>query len=200
MDEKAESMVTEPTYSETSARKDDLHYTYSDYIKWEDDKRWELINGVPFLMSAPSRQHQSISRNLVVQLGVMLKGRPCEVFHAPFDVRLDADTSDDTVVQPDIIVICDSDKLDATGCIGAPDFIIEILSPSTKTRDKNEKFDLYRRVGVKEYWIVEPETKKVFTHVFADSDNITRIYNETDSVPVFVLSGYVINLAEVFEQ
>jgi Uma2 family endonuclease len=120
------------------------------------------------------------------------------VYFSPFDVRLNADTLDDTVVQPDILVICDSEKLDPAGCKGAPEFLIEILSPSTSSRDRHLKFSLYRRVGVKEYWIVEPDTQKVSTHILSNGDYITRIYGETDTVPISVLEGCTIDLAEVF--
>ena len=199
-DDMEESVVGESAQSESYARKDDRRYTYSDYLQWDDDQRWELIDGVPFLMSAPSRRHQEISVNLVVTLFNLLKGKTCEVYHAPFDVRLNADTLDNTVVQPDIVVICDNDKLDDAGCKGAPDFVVEILSPSTASHDRFLKFDLYRKAGVKEYWIVEPDTKKVSAHTLSNEEYIIRIYGEADLAPVSVLGNCTINLAEIFPQ
>jgi Uma2 family endonuclease len=120
-------------------------YTYADYAKWDTDKRYELIHGVPYAMAGPSSAHQRLSSRLIGQLYVFLQRRPCEVFSAPFDVRLNADESDDIVVQPDISVICDKSKIDDRGCIGAPDMIIEILSPGTSKRDTITKFNLYRQ-------------------------------------------------------
>ncbi|MDR0310315.1 MAG: Uma2 family endonuclease, partial [Acidobacteriota bacterium] len=109
----------------------DERYTYADYASWDTEERYELIDGVPYLMSpAPLRKHQSILFELSGQFRNFLKGKPCKAFAAPFDVRLNADTYDDTVVQPDLVVICDKLKLDAKGCVGAPDMVIEILSPS----------------------------------------------------------------------
>jgi len=199
-DEIEESAVSESARSESYARKEDQRYTYSDYLQWDDDQRWELIDGVPFLMSAPTRRHQQILGNLFNQLYNFLKGKPCEVYVAPFDVRLNANTLDNTVVQPDILVVCDNEKLDDAGCKGAPDFVIEIISPSTSSHDRFRKFDVYRKAGVKEYWIVEPDIKKVSVHTLSIEEYITRIYNEADVAPVSVLKNCTIDLAEVFPQ
>ena len=199
-DDIEESTVGESSRSESYVRKDDQRYTYSDYLEWDDDQRWELVDGVPFLMSAPSTRHQKISSNLHGQLFILLKGKPCDVYHAPFDVRLNADTLDNTVVQPDILVICDRVKLDKAGCKGAPDFVIEILSPSTSSRDRHLKFDLYRKVGVREYWVIEPDANIVSAHILNNEDYITRIYGETDIAPISVLDNCSIDLAEVFLQ
>jgi len=193
-----ESAVSESAHNRQYARKEDQRYTYSDYLEWDDDQRWELIDGVPFLMSAPSWRHQRISSNLHGELYIILKGKPCEVYAAPFDVRLNAYTFDNTVVQPDILVICDRGKLDDAGCKGAPDFVIEILSPSTSSRDRHLKFSLYRSVGVREYWVVEPETKIVSAHILSNEDYITRIYGETDKAPISILENCFIDLADVF--
>jgi len=199
-DDLEESAVRESAHSGSYAHKEDRRYTYSDYLEWDDDQRWELIDGVRFLMSAPSTRHQELSSNLHGLLFILLRGKPCTVFSAPFDVRLNADTLDNTVVQPDILVICDRAKLDKAGCIGAPDFVIEIMSPSTSSRDRHLKFDLYRKVGVREYWIVEPDTKKVSAHILLNEDYIIRVYGETDTAPISVLDNCTIDLAEVFPQ
>ena len=110
----------------TQISRENAHYTYRDYLGWPDAERWELIRGEPWLMSpAPSPVHQTISTELVTQIALHLRNRPCRVFHAPFDVRLpkgdEADESVDTVVQPDIAIVCDEGKLDEHGCRGAPD-------------------------------------------------------------------------------
>jgi len=200
----SEDMVSEAASKAASeatfARDDGRRYTYSDYMTWDDDERWELIDGVPFLMSAPTTRHQEISGNLYFQLRSSLEGKPCKPFYAPSDVRLNADTLDNTVVQPDVYVLCDRGKLDKTGCKGAPDFVVEILSPSTSSRDMYLKFDLYRQSGVREYWIVEPDEKVISAHILSDEDYITRIYKETDKAPIHALDGCTIDLAEVFQE
>jgi len=106
----------------------DVRYTYSDYLQWNDDVRRELIDGIPYLMAGPNRRHQELSGNLYMQFREFLKGKPCKVYFAPFDVRLNADTLDDIVVQPDLIIICDQSKLDDASCRGVPDMVVEILS------------------------------------------------------------------------
>jgi len=174
-------------------------YTYADYLTWDDDKRWELIDGVPYLMSAPTRRHQKIGGNLFSLLWNFLRGKPCEVYYSPFDVRLNADTLDDTVVQPDIVVICDEANLDDAGCKGVPDLVIEILSPPTSRYDRITKFNKYLEVGVREYWIIDPEAKLLAVHILNGGGYIITPYSEEDTAPVRVLEGCEINLAEVFE-
>ncbi len=146
-----------------AALKQRPYFTYADYCNWEEDDRWELINGEAFAMSAPSRIHQEIVLELGRQVANYLKGKPCKPYIAPFDVRLpkknEKDAQIDTVVQPDVSVICDRNKLDDKGCRGAPDWIIEILSPSTAIRDMDVKYQLYQQYGVKEYWIINPQEK-----------------------------------------
>ena len=177
----------------------DQHYTYADYEQWDDYPRCELINGVIYLMSAPSRIHQQISIALSSLLYNYLKGKTCEVFHAPFDVRLNYDTDDNTVVQPDILVVCDMSKLEnGKTCNGAPDFVIEILSPSTERHDAIKKLNLYLQAGVKEYWLVDPEHKLVATHRLIDNQYVTSIYDAEDEILVMVLEGCTIRLSEVF--
>lgn len=147
-------------------------FTYGDYAKWPEDERWELIDGVAYAMSSPSRLHQFISGEIVFQIRSHLSDRRCDVYAAPFDVRLpENDEADDnivTTVQPDISVICDSDKLDNKGCRGAPDWIVEILSPSTALQDLDRKRWLYERHGVKEYWIVHPTDRWVMIYTLGD--------------------------------
>ena len=175
-------------------------YTYAEYCTWGDDERWELIDGMPYAMAAPNRVHQEISGQMSRLIGNFLVGKPCKVFAAPFDVRLNADTYDDTVVQPDIVVICDKAKLDDKGCIGTPDMAIEILSPSTKMRDLILKFRRYLQAGVREYWIVDPDSKTVSVYVLKNGEYAAANYGNDETVPVHVLEGCEINLSEVFTE
>ncbi|WP_295404979.1 Uma2 family endonuclease [uncultured Thiocystis sp.] len=137
------------------------HLTYGEYCQWPDDERWELIDGNAFAMApAPTRLHQDFVVELTRQIANALQDHPCRVYVAPFDVRLpkgdEADARIDTVVQPDVAVICDPSKLDDKGCRGAPDWIVEILSPSSAVHDQIRKRALYERHGVREYWLLHP--------------------------------------------
>jgi len=183
-------------------------YTYADYLTWPDDERWELIDGVPYAMSpAPVRRHQGISVELCRQFANYLLDKPCKVYDAPFDVRLSeqssvSDNYIDTVVQPDILVVCDESKLDDRGCIGAPDLIIEILSQSTAAHDVKTKFDLYQRFGVKEYWIVYPaEHVLMINRLGSDGKyGVADRYAGNDKVPVPLLGELVVDLTTVFAE
>ncbi len=142
-------------------------YTYADYLTWQFNERVELIKGWIYKMSpAPKRIHQQVETALSSKLWTFFENEPCQVYNSPFDVRLlknkgQADKEIESVVQPDVCVVCDMDKLDERGCVGAPDLIVEVLSTSTMKKDYNEKFNLYQENGVKEYWLVHPETKAV---------------------------------------
>jgi Uma2 family endonuclease len=152
-------------------------YSYSDYLLWKFEGQVELIKGKIFKMSpAPTRKHQGISRNLTLIFGKFFENNPCQMYYAPFDVRLPSKSENKiyTVVQPDICVVCDLTKLDDRGCLGAPDLVIEILSPGNSDRELKDKFDLYEESGVKEYWIVEPEGKWVNIYVLENGRFITR--------------------------
>jgi len=177
-------------------------YTYADYAKWDDDKRYELIGGVAYMMSpAPLRQHQDILVEMVWQFKSFLKGKPCKVYAAPFDVRLNAaGDTDDTVVQPDIVIVCDKSKLDKKGCNGAPDMVVEILSPSTVNLDRLIKFNKYLEAGVREYWIVDPETRSVQACMRENGKYVVSMYSDADTAPVKVLPGCLIDLKDVFAE
>jgi Uma2 family endonuclease len=148
------------------ARALDERFTYGDYRKWLEGERWELIEGLPYSMSpAPFTRHQRLSGRFFNRIVNYLEGKPCEAFYAPFDVLFpkgeEPDDEVDTVVQPDIIVICDPLKITERGARGAPDLVVEILSPWTSKKDLNEKFRLYEKSGVREYWVVDPGNKSV---------------------------------------
>ena len=148
-------------------------YTYKDYYSWNDDERWELIDGIPYNMTpAPNTFHQEILGELFRNFLPYFKGKPCKVYFAPFDILLsDLKNPDDdivNVVQPDLSVICDQNKIDKRGCLGAPDMIIEILSPSTTKNDLSAKYILYEKFGVKEYWIVYPGNKVIHAYQLDD--------------------------------
>ncbi len=182
-------------------------YTYADYKTWPDNERWELINGIAYNMSpAPTRDHQKVSFEISRQIGNLLEGKPCEAYSAPLDVKLSAiqgeDENDiDIVVQPDILVVCDPDKLDEDGCNGAPDWVIEILSPSTSYKDENEKLLLYEKYGVKEYWIVQPGAKMVFIYILDKDGNYKKpeVAKRDELISSFAVQGVEIDLNKVFK-
>ena len=175
-------------------------FTYSDYLTWDDKTRWELIDGVPYAMAAPSVTHQEIVLELAVQFKSFLRGRQCRVIIAPFDVRLYTATIDNTIVQPDLLVVCDPSKTeDGKSCKGAPDLVVEVLSPSTGKHDQVAKFRLYQKAGVREYWIVDPGLKTIAVYVFEPENLSMRYYDDTESIPVHVLEGCNIDLVPVFE-
>lgn len=179
-------------------------YTFADCLTWPENERIELIDGEAVLMSLPSTVHQKISGELFRQLANFLEGKKCEVFSAPFGVRLfekDGDSPEnvDTMVEPDISVICDRDKLDRHGCKGAPDLIVEILSPSTQRRDRLIKLELYQRAGVREYWLVSPEEQTVQVLLFTNGLLLPReLYKKGDIAKVNVLEGCFLELEKVF--
>ena len=188
-----------PTQAPTQAVKKDNHYTYSDTLTWDDDRQYELIDGVIHMMAPPNRKHQAICREILTQLTVFLRGKPCKVYDA-LSVRLNAAGDDNTYLIPDIVVVCDRSKLDDMGCTGAPDMIVEVLSPSTAARDKLIKFNKYLQSGVCEYWIVDPETHTISAYVLKNGEYMARAYGGDDSPPVHVLDGCKIHLSEVFAE
>ena len=179
-------------------------YTFADVLTWEETERIEIINGEAVMMAPPSRAHQEISGALFAQLYNFLEGKKCRVYAAPFAVRLferdgEAPEDVDTMVEPDISVVCDGDKLDKHGCKGAPDLVIEILSPSTRRHDRLIKLGLYQRAGVREYWIVDPDSSTV--QVFLQRDGslqLHEVYDRQGVAKVNVLEGCFIELGKVF--
>lgn len=179
-------------------------YTYADYLRWQFTERVELLRGKIRQMAAPSRKHQGVSQNLSVLLGTALWKSPCKIYVAPFDVRLTRMRDDKevkTVVQPDLCVICDPSKLDDRGCNGAPDLIIEILSPGNSRTEMKDKFELYQEAGVLEYWVVSPieKTIQVWTLdeqgiYFSRQPNV-----EGDTVTTPIVPNLAVDVTEVFE-
>ncbi len=155
----------------------DEYYTYQDYLTWSFPERVELYYGKLNCMSpAPNMRHQMIARRLVGSMYFYFENSDCSLFFAPFDVRLPISLKAnhvDTVVQPDICVICDTSKLDADGCNGAPDLVMEILSPGNSSKEMGEKFNLYESAGVREYWLIQPETESVLLYTLDDSGKYT---------------------------
>ena len=147
-------------------------YSYADYLLWKFKERVELFKGKLFKMSAPSAIHQEISMRLAGELYQFFKGKDCKIFHAPFDVRLLKESQEDkniyTVVQPDICVVCDPEKIDKRGCEGAPDLVIEILSPGNSKKEMKYKYALYEEAKVPEYWIIDPDHQNVLVYVLED--------------------------------
>lgn len=187
------------------AQKNEDHFSYNDYLQW-DEGRWELIDGIVYDMApAPSRQHQRVSGDLFALIHGQLAEGPCEIYAAPFDVRLtdNDDMSDDeivTVVQPDIVIVCDQNKLDERGCVGAPDLVIEILSPATAAKDLKIKRDLYERHGIKEYLVVHP-VDKIFMIYRPDKDGRYQkaaVFSGKDVITSTVVEGVGVNLEDVF--
>jgi len=182
-------------------------YTFADCLTWDEGERIEIIDGEAHIMTLPLRIHQEISGEILRQLANFLEGKKCKVYPAPFGVRLfeqDGDTPEDvdTMVEPDITVVCDRSKLDKHGCKGAPDMIVEILSPSSIRHDRLVKLNLYQRAGVREYWIVDPENRSVMVFL-PDASGALRIhedYGPKDLAKVNVLDGCFIELSKVFSE
>jgi Uma2 family endonuclease len=181
---------------------EETHYTYADYRQWDlaPGERYELIDGAAYAMSSPNDEHQAISMELSRQIANFLRGKPCKARSAPYDVRLfyQEDELDDTVVQPDISVICDEKKLGTEGCRGAPDLVIEILSPSNTSEEYIRKFNLYLEAGVREYWIVSPKEKIVQVNLLENGAYRSVIYKAGEALPVSVLEGLSVTLGDVF--
>jgi Uma2 family endonuclease len=184
--------------------KENTVFTYADYKDWElaVGERYELIYGEAFAMAAPNTRHQGILVALSSQIYIYLKGKPCKVYPAPFDVRLfyEEDESDDTVVQPDISVICDEKKRGPEGCRGAPDMVVEILSPSNTASEMERKFKLYRQAGVREYWVVDPENNGLTVYHFQTKTITADTYGAGDTVSVALFPDLVIPLETIFAE
>ncbi|MFZ5951388.1 MAG: Uma2 family endonuclease [Candidatus Rifleibacteriota bacterium] len=187
-----------------SAKKKQNRYSYADYLNWGDEKRCEIINGEIYDMTAPSILHQSISMELGRQLANFFIDRPCRVFTAPVDVTLDKKSKKNdeifTVVQPDIMVVCDEKKIEEQRVVGAPDLIIEIISPSTAAKDNITKKALYEKAGVMEFWLVSPTDR--ITRVYRlEKDGLfgrESIYDDQAKIDIALFAGLSIDCRRVF--
>jgi Uma2 family endonuclease len=184
----------------------DVEYSYADYLLWKFQERVEIIRGKIRRMSAPSTQHQVISGALFLAFGIHLKNTSCKVFAAPFDVRLTPvhPTPDGkilNVVQPDIVIICDASKLDARGCIGAPDLVVEILSPGNNKKEIKDKFELYESNSISEYWVVFPSEQTLVIYTLQNGKyEPGRMLTVGDIAQSKVVPGFSLDLKEVFEE
>lgn len=182
-------------------------YTYADYLKWKIEERLELFRGRIFKLAAPNTKHQTILGDVHVIFRKQITGNLCTVFIAPFDVRLPVknckkDEEVITVVQPDICVVCDADKIDERGCCGAPDLIVEILSPGNSKKEVRLKFELYEEAGVKEYWIINPVEQNLFVYCLGDDNKFGggKMYADGDIVQSFAINILSVNVSEIFAQ
>lgn len=207
-------MVSEKTYPNLNEAKvysfndidESLTYSYAHYLNWLFDERVELIKGKIFKMSpAPSRVHQEVFGAIFNPLYNFLKNKPCKVYGAPFDVRFPKKSKEDaaifTVLQPDICVVCDLSKLDDRGCIGAPDLVIEILSPGNNKKELLNKYKVYEEFGVKEYWVVSQSDQYILIYTLDSSGKFqpSKMFTLSEEVISSVLSGFVLKLDDVFE-
>lgn len=181
-------------------------YNYADYLQWKFEERVELIKGQIFKMSpAPSSNHQDISGNIYFAVKLHVLNSNCKVYSAPFDVRLNRKSKNNkdvqTVVQPDICVICDRSKIDEKGCLGAPDIVVEILSPGNNKKELQNKYEVYEENGVQEYWIVSPQDKTFLKYTLNDEGIYfsSRLLTVGSEVTTPVLPGFVLDLDQVFK-
>lgn len=172
-------------------------YTADDYYSFPEDLRCEIINGQIYYQAAPSRKHQELLTELLVSIRsyIKSKGGPCKVYPAPFAVKLNED--DKTVVEPDISIICDPNKLTDKGCSGAPDWIIEISSPSNSNNDYIKKLNLYADAGVREYWIVNPLEEIILVYYFEKKNLKMKPYTFQDKVKVNIYDDLTIDFSEI---
>ncbi|MHC6203559.1 Uma2 family endonuclease [Breznakiellaceae bacterium SP9] len=187
-------------YYKGNSRKTD--YTYADYLELKTDKRYELMNGVYYLMASPSERHQRISMELSMRFATFLYGKPCRVYAAPFDVRLHPkkNRTDRTVLQPDLLVVCDRAKISHGSCDGAPDLVIEILSPSNTEEEMAKKYTYYRSASVREYWVVDPALKQVKVCLLEAGAYKEQVYEGDCRIPVTILPGLSIDSTPLWEE
>ncbi len=185
----------------------DKKYSYADYLTWKFDGYVELLRGKLSRMAAPTSDHQRLAGRMNTLLDNFLQNSPCKVFISPFDVRLldhkksTADKNIFTVVQPDVCVICDKNKVDKKGCVGSPDLIVEILSPSTKKKDVEDKFELYEYNGVREYWIVSVEDETILVFDLDEESNykFRKVYGDIEgNIHSKTVEGFSFKLERLF--
>jgi Uma2 family endonuclease len=181
-------------------------YSYADYLTWEIDEMVELIKGKVFrsAAAAPRRRHQEVNGKLYAMMFSHLHHKTCKVFIAPFDVRLPVKSKKNeeifTVVQPDICVVCDRSKLDEAGCLGAPDLIVEVLSPGNNKKELKYKYEVYEQCGVAEYWIIHPNEETLLIYTLAKGKYVpSRLFTWGDVVKSAVIEGFELDLEEFFK-
>lgn len=177
-------------------------YTYADYLKWDFEEIVELIKGKIFTKAAaPNRRHQEVSGSIYLAIGQFLKKHSFKVYSAPFDVRFSRErhySKIDSVVQPDICVICNLSKLDDKGCFGAPDLVVEVLSPGNSRVELQNKYDLYEEFGVREYWVIHPTDCTVLIYTLIEGKfQPSRLLTSGDKIQSIVLPGFTLDLEEI---
>ncbi|GAB4179967.1 MAG: Uma2 family endonuclease [Rhodocyclaceae bacterium] len=187
-------------------RRDEAHHTWADYRSWAGDERYELIEGVAYLMvPAPGVAHQTVAFEIGRQAANALEGGPCRVLVAPLDVRLprpgQREEETDTVVQPDVLVVCDPGRIEAGGVRGAPDWIVEVLSPATAGHDQILKRRVYEQAGVREYWLVHPQDRVLTVYrLGAGGYGAPEIAELTGETPVAAVPGVTIHWEPIVER
>jgi Uma2 family endonuclease len=179
-------------------------YSYGDYLNWDDECKYQILDGIAYMSAAPSRRHQEIQVELLRQISNYLLGKDCKVYGAPFDVRFGDSELDENimnVVQPDIAIVCDKSKLDDRGCIGAPDWIIEIISPSTASIDYIKKLKLYEEQKVKEYWIVHPTDRIIMIYKLQNNKyGRPEIFSDEGFINTGLFTDFSIQIEEIFKE
>ena len=200
MESKKPDLVNEPDIEYGS-------YTYADYLTWEMDRMVELIKGKVYKreIAAPALSHQRVSMHLSNKFYNFLIGKTCQVFHAPFDVRLPVKSNKNsdirTVVQPDLCVVCDPTKLEEAGCLGAPDLVVEILSPGNNRKELKLKYEVYEESGVKQYWVIHPIEQTFLIYTLVDGKfQPSKLFISEDVITSSCLPGFMLNLEDVFEE
>lgn len=179
-------------------------YSYADYLTWRFNERVELIKGRIFKMPpAPNLKHQRISGDIFYEFKTFVKNTKCQVFHAPFDVRLPISSTKgkvDTVVQPDITVVCNEDILDVQGCNGSPDLVVEILFPGNTKREMKDKFELYLAAKIPEYWLIDPERETIIIYFLDNSNEYidSKPYMDGDTIKSKTLKGFELVVSNIF--
>ncbi|WP_194975263.1 Uma2 family endonuclease [Aquiflexum lacus] len=203
--EETENKVSEPFTGYLPTGQAGGKYSYADYLTWQMDEMVEIIKGKVFksAAAAPRRIHQKVSLKISNKLFNFLENRPCEVYAAPFDVRLPVKSKRNedifTVVQPDICVVCDRNKLDEAGCVGAPDLIIEILSPGNNRKELKYKYEVYEESGVQEYWVIHPNEQTLLIYSLTNGSYIaSKLFSPGDIVNSECIEGFSLDLEYVF--
>lgn len=178
--------------------------TYEEYLTLEDGVRYEVIDGQIYNMSpAPTTKHQAVQRELLTEFSLYLRGKTCTVFGSPIDVCFSEEDNDikkiKEWVEPDLVVVCDKNKIHEKRIVGVPDLVVEILSPSTAKVDKIVKYNRYQRAGVKEYWIVDPSNETIDVYLLhQDAFKHSGTFFKDDTLSVQLLEGFTIDLSNVF--